>query len=636
MHSTNLRRAWHLLRTTAALVALGATLTSSSCDKDEEIPMPPGGGVDTTIVTPPPNRVKALEIAPFETAFLFPPDFTAASSLIASGSRAIMIADKGIYTSDDRGDSWALRQTVPDLTALTPTHLQVSIGDELLAFAGTGGFYGSDDKGTSWTPKAATGLVKSGNAFPNVRSVTVATDGDVYVVERVGGQGAVSIYRSADRGASFTVVKTASQSRYDPQVVAYGQGAVLYNDGERVYRSEDDGQTWTSLYDDRKPTGGLWADPISGELAFSAGMGIGARLVRISRAGAVAELSADLRILGRTTDGQLVATGRYTMQYLNGNGPGEAGENLWRFTGIGPEWIAFGTLPQQASAFVTIGGRRLAISSGQLAKLDAGAAQWRFSGLVSATDVSLAGFRKAVISGGHVMVSPDGGATWLAGRGFSSQDQPTSVLVYPGNGDIYVGTDGPTGRIWHLDLNGAGTQGVYETGAFGIVDLSPSKGGPQFYFAGRAQDKYVGTVGIFKLPGELQYFDAPLVNRLGDVMWAGEAPAGYAVVSRGQAEGTLARGTFFADNFGSFGEYQVDNDFKFPKRQAFISEVMVEGGRIAAASESMVLYGPDTVQLVSRPTPLLSARMLTNGQNGILFFSPLVQSKAKVTVRQVN
>jgi len=105
----------------------------------------------------------------------------------------------------------------------------------------------SEDAGLSWTV-----VLTSSGWNPGLAIVEVAGDSTVYVAGRDWWQGLGSgglVYRSIDQGDSWTSVYTAESNiiglAIDPQ-----RAATLYiiDDANRLFKSTDAGDNWTNIY----------------------------------------------------------------------------------------------------------------------------------------------------------------------------------------------------------------------------------------------------------------------------------------------------------------------------------------------------------------------------------------------------
>lgn len=621
-----------------ALLALALCLAALACKKDEMPDPPTGGGGGGT---PPDTSMQgggggtaalSLALADFDFEPLYPPSLRGVSALTEVGGRALACADGGVYVSLDAGDTWQRRYTVSgDWSRARFTRVP---GGRVLAWSPGGTVVASDDEGLSWSTVPAAGLAAAIDL-----SLVAATDGDVFAFSGGTAADAPRAYRSTDGGRTFARLPDPPADRYGLTAVALPAGALLLTEGTRVWRSEDDGQTWRDAgLEVAEPVLGLWADPATGAIAARYGTGVGTRLRWVDDAGAERVFEADLRLIARLPDGTPVAEGRYSTQYRGGEGPGEAGETLWRWAGDGPGWLPMGTPPTGTRDLVTVAGRRLAAVAGMVGVLDEGAAQWRFDGLLGALDFDLVGYRKAVIAAGRVWVSPDEGATWYVGRGFSTQDRPSSVAIDQRNGDLWVGTEGQVGKLWRLDINGAGTQNVIAVAqnGYGVVDVSPGAKPGLIYFAVTQRGGFDGFVGVRKVGDQIDLYDATGAQGLGRVYFADELPAraGYAVVHRRGAFGGLQEATFSADD-ERLGSYQEITARLFPQDLDPVASARVDNGVLYRTTTGYALAGPDTIHAYAHPDlPGSPGKLWRDAEGRTVFAANL--SRASLRVVQVE
>jgi photosystem II stability/assembly factor-like uncharacterized protein len=160
--------------------------------------------------------------------------------------RVLAISQGGVYVSRDGGATWA--HADGELGSVRYVGVLVSDASGSLALAGTETqVFRSQDRGDSWTPASA-GLRSSSVAAlavdpKNPSKVWTAVNG-------FAGSPKSGLFRSADNGLSWSLADGPAGS---PSVSALGIGpgrpSTVYAggaEGSAVYRSDDDGEHWTS------------------------------------------------------------------------------------------------------------------------------------------------------------------------------------------------------------------------------------------------------------------------------------------------------------------------------------------------------------------------------------------------------
>ena len=150
------------------------------------------------------------------------------------------LADRGIWKSGDRGATWAESDAgLPPGNPSVALSLAIDPVDSRVVYAGTGGgVYRSTDAGATW---AAAGADRMGAQEIFVVAVDAAHPGTVYA-------GCSALFKSTDFGVTW-----ARKDRGLPGVVAVvdivaaPSSATLYaSTGNRVFRSDDGGDSWTA------------------------------------------------------------------------------------------------------------------------------------------------------------------------------------------------------------------------------------------------------------------------------------------------------------------------------------------------------------------------------------------------------
>ena len=147
-----------------------------------------------------------------------------------SGAEIYAATHRGILRSSDYGSSWNL---VYSSSANTPRAIVGKSNG--VVFAGmASGMVKSTDNGITWNSSGLTGI--------DVRALAVSQSGDILA----GTSDAGRIYRTANEGASWTVLRTGSYST--EQIVALATEADLYISAAivagTVILSTDNGSTW--------------------------------------------------------------------------------------------------------------------------------------------------------------------------------------------------------------------------------------------------------------------------------------------------------------------------------------------------------------------------------------------------------
>jgi len=159
--------------------------------------------------------------------------------------------DRGLYRSDDGGAKWALQDT--PMTGSMVWSMALDPVDRDVMFAGTGtpskpGIYRTTDAGKSWEHLA----VDIADECPNVgipRPTGIAIDPTdhrhVWVGLEVDG-----VRHSADGGDTWTRIngQIPNQDVHNVLVVAGPPKAVFTVVNDDIWRSVDDGRTWTPAH----------------------------------------------------------------------------------------------------------------------------------------------------------------------------------------------------------------------------------------------------------------------------------------------------------------------------------------------------------------------------------------------------
>lgn len=189
------------------------------------------------------------------------------AAISADGSTIVWNMDTyGIYVSKDRGASWTAVEGTSNLAGFPVKSDKVAKGTFYVYNCGTGIFYRSTDAGMSW--KAInSGMAKLDDYAYNQGKVFVSPDaeGDVWVTQGINiggvtwtGTTAPGVFHSTDGGEIFHKVETMDYA----YSIGFGKGkttgvSAVYLTGiqkesepvRALYRSEDQGATWTAIDD---------------------------------------------------------------------------------------------------------------------------------------------------------------------------------------------------------------------------------------------------------------------------------------------------------------------------------------------------------------------------------------------------
>ncbi|MFN0157253.1 MAG: T9SS type A sorting domain-containing protein [Bacteroidota bacterium] len=149
-------------------------------------------------------------------------------------------ASVGISTNN--GATWSKTsnglQTTQSMTGIA------KIGSSLFACHATIGVYTSTNNGTKWTITSPIGA-QDKNA--------IIASGSSLIVGVSGASSQKGIYHSTDQGVTWVKVRTG------PLITGLTKsGAAIYAVGDSLFRSTDDGQTWTALNLDGWPGTAVW------------------------------------------------------------------------------------------------------------------------------------------------------------------------------------------------------------------------------------------------------------------------------------------------------------------------------------------------------------------------------------------
>ena len=167
----------------------------------------------------------------------------ACEDMVITGEGEIFICETGVFKSTDLAKTWSDANTgLPSVTILSL--LYDSDNGDLYAGTYEEGIYKSTDKGASWTAKNS-GLTN----FTSVRVLSMCrhTNGDIYAVATDYGANGF-IYRSLDNGETWTVLSDPFTDKSFTDVTVTEDDRIFVttcNGG--VYRSDDGGISWSNF-----------------------------------------------------------------------------------------------------------------------------------------------------------------------------------------------------------------------------------------------------------------------------------------------------------------------------------------------------------------------------------------------------
>lgn len=185
--------------------------------------------------------------------------------------------ERGVYTSDDGGETWSMTLHVSDQTGVVDLEFAPDNPDIVYAAAWEairkpwtiisggyeGGLYRSMDGGKTWQ-KLSKGLPK-GLIGKSDLAVSAENPDRVWaLIEAPEGEGGV--YRSDDRGESFTLVSTKKELLDRPfyycNIDANPQNAnSIYVSATQFWHSTDGGEKWRRLQTPHSDNHDMWINP---------------------------------------------------------------------------------------------------------------------------------------------------------------------------------------------------------------------------------------------------------------------------------------------------------------------------------------------------------------------------------------
>ncbi len=439
-------------------------------------------------------------------------------------------SDTRVYKSSDGAASWT-----PVYTSAAYRLYAVAVTGTLVYVAGQGD-YGSDiivksdDAGASWTP-VFTGLQDYQNEFralainPQAPSTVYAVAGDWW---HLGQMAVAGVYRTDDGGLTWTPVLTSPEGCCGSYFLAVAINpatpttvyAAGWNSGSTgygvIYRSDDDGLTWTEVYTAGPSEGSpqftsLLVNPTTPNIVY-AGSGWGPNHVyrstdsgdtwtRVLTDAAGFELAFD-------APGTLYAAADWggVFRSTSGGDPGS-----WEYMGNTPDGIGSLALDGASAPTILYAGH---YNQGVSSSADGGSTwELRNNGIETAVrpmDIDLDPqdvdkmFAAAECGGGWM--TTDGGQTWTEPSGVAGC--MGAFAINPGDPDIVYGGgfDCSRGAVLRSDNGGLDFEPVY-TATFIITDCSGGDEGildlaiapsmtSTVYAAGRDQPNWAGQQAV--------------------------------------------------------------------------------------------------------------------------------------------
>ena len=423
---------------------------------------------------------------------------------------------EGVYKSTDAGLTWRLLPGLPGTNA-AQIFLAISHSSPAILYAafqrqsdyGTLGLYSSDDGGATWSPRAAAGI----NEFGWLLEVDPKTPTTVY-------WGGVRLRRSTDGGASFTALGINTHLDNHALTWSNAEPAMYLATDGGLYRSMDGGLTYQDLNTDLVITqyyrvaiepgnpqhllagaqdngideytgGSIWAWPSGGDGGFVAFDPVSptteyGTIQWVPGGGyAIGPMRRDGTGFFQNKSAGINSTDRGTFIPPLVSDPWRAGTlyfgtyRIYRSSDRAESWQTISPdLSKGQGTITAIGvaasdGNTLYVgtSDGNVEVTNDGGLSWRaaIAGLPDrwitdfAVDPADAQHALVTVSGygsGHVFQTSDGGKNWQDVSGNLPDLPVNAVVLIPGSGSVYLGTDlgvvrGPSsGGVWSAVMTG--------------------------------------------------------------------------------------------------------------------------------------------------------------------------------------
>lgn len=185
----------------------------------------------------------------------------------ATSRNMVWVTQGGLtYRSDNLGASWTACNGVPNAVLKPGDIYQIWAGMQPLAadkvngnvfyIYASGKIYKSTDGGVNFAPTAATNLPNVGNVAQMNLETTPGKEGDIWIA--FSGDG---LFHSTDGGQSFTKVnptvitrakwvavgKADTTAASNPVIYVSSEGTAINGVSYGVFRSDDNGATWTTI-----------------------------------------------------------------------------------------------------------------------------------------------------------------------------------------------------------------------------------------------------------------------------------------------------------------------------------------------------------------------------------------------------
>lgn len=165
-------------------------------------------------------------------------DSTAIAAFTPAGGVMLAADNRGsIFRSADTGASWEQISTleVPE-GSVNITAMREDNGDDMTVYVATDrGLYRSDDGGNSWSRQLINGIHRA------LQTLHQAADGTLYCA------GIRALYRSTDRGTTWLGSYVASSLLWRGHVASNSRSQVVLSEGEDIFYSKDGSGDWERI-----------------------------------------------------------------------------------------------------------------------------------------------------------------------------------------------------------------------------------------------------------------------------------------------------------------------------------------------------------------------------------------------------